>query len=136
MPAEPLSQKEIEDRLRELPGWALEGDRITRRYRFPSHFAAAGLTIHVAQIQEELNHHSDLTLGYNTVSLSVNTHDMRRGGHRERPGTCRACGGDRRGARRGVTERGRRAAWWPRARRGAAPDGAVPPREPGRCAWA
>ncbi|MGW3654844.1 4a-hydroxytetrahydrobiopterin dehydratase [Streptomyces sp. NPDC005151] len=75
MPAEPLSQKEIEDRLRELPGWALEGDRITRRYRFRSHFAAAGLTIHVAQIQEELNHHSDLTLGYNTVSLSVNTHD-------------------------------------------------------------
>ncbi|MFF1832732.1 4a-hydroxytetrahydrobiopterin dehydratase [Streptomyces sp. NPDC058231] len=75
MPAAPLSQKEIEDRLRELPGWALEEDRITRTYRFPSHFAAAALTVHVAQIQDELNHHSDLTLGYNTVSLAVHTHD-------------------------------------------------------------
>ena len=75
MPTEPLSQKEIEDRLSELPGWALEGDRITRTYRLASHFAAAALAVHVAQIQDELNHHSDLTLGYNTVALAVHTHD-------------------------------------------------------------
>lgn len=75
MPAAPLSQEEIQDRLTGLPGWSLEGDRITCTYRFHSHFAALGLTVHVAAIQDELNHHSDLTLGYNTVSLSVNTHD-------------------------------------------------------------
>ncbi|MFG3530385.1 4a-hydroxytetrahydrobiopterin dehydratase [Streptomyces sp. NPDC047917] len=75
MPAAPLSQQEIEDRLGDLPGWTLEGDRITCTYRLHSHFAALGLTAHVAAIQDELNHHSDLTLGYNTVSLSVNTHD-------------------------------------------------------------
>ncbi|MFE6492864.1 4a-hydroxytetrahydrobiopterin dehydratase [Streptomyces sp. NPDC057748] len=75
MPAAPLSQQEIEDRLGDLPGWSLEGDRITCTYRLHSHFAALGLTAHVAAIQDEMNHHSDLTLGYNTVSLSVNTHD-------------------------------------------------------------
>ncbi|MCT2547135.1 MULTISPECIES: 4a-hydroxytetrahydrobiopterin dehydratase [Streptomyces] len=75
MPAAPLSQQEIEDRLGDLPGWSLDGDRITCTYRLHSHFAALGLTAHVAAIQDELNHHSDLTLGYNTVSLSVNTHD-------------------------------------------------------------
>jgi 4a-hydroxytetrahydrobiopterin dehydratase len=75
MPAQPLSQHEVQARLRALPGWELEGDRIARTYRLPSHFAAAGLAVHVAQIQEELNHHSDLTLGYNTVRLSVHTHD-------------------------------------------------------------
>ncbi|MEU0376453.1 MULTISPECIES: 4a-hydroxytetrahydrobiopterin dehydratase [Streptomyces] len=75
MSAEPLSKTETEHRLESLPGWALEGDRITRTYRLPSHFAAAALTVHIAQIQEELNHHSDLTLGYNTVTLSVHTHD-------------------------------------------------------------
>jgi 4a-hydroxytetrahydrobiopterin dehydratase len=74
MPTEPLSQKEIEDRLRELPGWSQEGDRIARTYRLGSHFAATALVVHVAQIQEELNHHSDLLLGYNTVNLTVNTH--------------------------------------------------------------
>ncbi|MFE6930436.1 4a-hydroxytetrahydrobiopterin dehydratase [Streptomyces sp. NPDC057699] len=75
MPTEPLSAADIEAGLRELPGWQLEGDRITRTYRLPNHFAATGLTVHVAQIQEELNHHSDLTLGYNTVALAVNSHD-------------------------------------------------------------
>lgn len=74
MPTEPLSQKEIEDRLRELPGWSLADDRITRTYRLGDHFAATALVVHVAQIQQELNHHSDLTLGYNTVAVSVNTH--------------------------------------------------------------
>ncbi|MFI8157670.1 4a-hydroxytetrahydrobiopterin dehydratase [Streptomyces microflavus] len=75
MSAEPLSRTETEHRREALPGWALEGDRITRTFRLPSHFAAAALTVHIAQIQEELNHHSDLTLGYNTVALSVHTHD-------------------------------------------------------------
>ncbi|WP_394429071.1 4a-hydroxytetrahydrobiopterin dehydratase [Streptomyces sp. SGAir0957] len=75
MPTEPLSQKDIEDRLAELPGWSLDGDRITREYRLPSHFAATGLVVHIAQVQEELDHHSDLTLGYHTVTLAVHTHD-------------------------------------------------------------
>ncbi|MEU9986693.1 4a-hydroxytetrahydrobiopterin dehydratase [Streptomyces sp. NPDC007971] len=74
MAVEPLSQKEIEDRLAELPGWSLEGDRLTRTYRLGSHLAAAAFVVHIAQIQDELDHHSDLTLGYHTVSLSVNTH--------------------------------------------------------------
>lgn len=75
MAPEPLSQKETEDRLRELPGWSLEDGRITRMYRLGTHFAAAALVIHIARIQDELNHHSELTLGYNTVSVAVNTHD-------------------------------------------------------------
>lgn len=74
MPVEPLSQKEVEERLAELPGWSLDGDRITRSYRLGSHFAAAAMVVHIAQVQEELGHHSDLTLGYNSVALSVNTH--------------------------------------------------------------
>ncbi|GEC03318.1 putative pterin-4-alpha-carbinolamine dehydratase [Streptomyces spinoverrucosus] len=76
MPVEPLSQKEIEDRLAELPGWSLDGDRLTRSYRLGSHLAATALVVHIAQVQEELNHHSDLTLGYNTVSLTVTTHSV------------------------------------------------------------
>ncbi|MEI7030302.1 4a-hydroxytetrahydrobiopterin dehydratase [Streptomyces pratensis] len=75
MTAEPLTPTEIERRLGDLPGWALEGSRLTRTFRLPSHFAAAALTVHIAQIQDELNHHSELTLGYDTVALAVHTHD-------------------------------------------------------------
>ncbi|MFE6485786.1 4a-hydroxytetrahydrobiopterin dehydratase [Streptomyces sp. NPDC057757] len=76
MPVEPLSQKEIEEQLAELPGWSLDGDRLARVYELGSHFAAAGLVVHIAQVQDELDHHSDLTLGYHTVSLAVNTHSV------------------------------------------------------------
>ncbi|MHC0432156.1 4a-hydroxytetrahydrobiopterin dehydratase [Streptomyces sp. O3] len=76
MPVEPLSQKDIEDRLTELPGWSLQGDRIARSYHLASHFAATAMVVHIAQVQEELNHHADLTLGYNTVALTVNTHSV------------------------------------------------------------
>ncbi|MFB7501020.1 4a-hydroxytetrahydrobiopterin dehydratase [Streptomyces sp. NPDC056161] len=76
MAVAPLSQQEIEGRLAELPGWALDGDRITRTYRLGSHFAAAAMVVHIARVQEELDHHSDLTLGYHSVSLSVNTHSV------------------------------------------------------------
>ncbi|MFF6788612.1 4a-hydroxytetrahydrobiopterin dehydratase [Streptomyces filamentosus] len=74
MTTQPLSQKEIEDRLRELPGWSVEDGRLVRSYRLPDHFAATALVVHVAQIQQELNHHSDLTLGYDSVGLAVRTH--------------------------------------------------------------
>ncbi|MEU3344980.1 4a-hydroxytetrahydrobiopterin dehydratase [Streptomyces sp. NPDC006700] len=74
MPVAPLSHKEVEDRLAELPGWSVEGGRLTRSFRLGSHFAAVAMVVHIAQVQEELNHHSDLTLGYNTVSLAVHTH--------------------------------------------------------------
>ncbi|MFH8560257.1 4a-hydroxytetrahydrobiopterin dehydratase [Streptomyces sp. NPDC017988] len=74
MTSEPLSQKEIEDRLGELPGWSLDGGKLTRSYRLGSHFAVTGLVVHIARTQDELDHHSDLTLGYHTVTLSVHTH--------------------------------------------------------------
>ncbi|AZM58971.1 MULTISPECIES: 4a-hydroxytetrahydrobiopterin dehydratase [unclassified Streptomyces] len=74
MPVEPLSQKEIEDRLADLPGWSLDEGRLIRSYRLGSHFAAAAMTMHIARVQDELDHHADLTLGYNTVALAVRTH--------------------------------------------------------------
>ncbi|MHC5903275.1 4a-hydroxytetrahydrobiopterin dehydratase [Streptomyces sp. S6] len=75
MSAEPLSQKEIEERLDDLPGWSVESGRLTRTYRLPSHADAAAFVARIARVQDELNHHSELTLGYDTVRLEVSTHD-------------------------------------------------------------
>jgi 4a-hydroxytetrahydrobiopterin dehydratase len=70
----PLSPQELREALAGLPGWTLDGDRLTRSYRLRSHFAATAMVVHIAQVQEELNHHSDLTLGYDTIVLAVHTH--------------------------------------------------------------
>ncbi|NGN67363.1 4a-hydroxytetrahydrobiopterin dehydratase [Streptomyces sp. A7024] len=77
MAVEPLSRDDIEARLADLPGWSVTDDeRLTRTYSFGGHPAAAGMVAHIAQIQEELNHHSDIALGYNKVTVSVNTHSV------------------------------------------------------------
>ncbi|WP_419999208.1 4a-hydroxytetrahydrobiopterin dehydratase [Streptomyces boninensis] len=77
MAVEPLSQDDIEARLADLPGWTVTDDeRLTRTYSFAGHPPAAAMVAHIAQLQEELGHHSDLTLGYNKLTLSVNTHSV------------------------------------------------------------
>lgn len=73
--AEPLSPQEIQDRLAELPGWELSphGAVLARTYHLP-HLRAAIFAVHIAGIQDELDHHSDLVLGYDTLGVSVTTH--------------------------------------------------------------
>jgi 4a-hydroxytetrahydrobiopterin dehydratase len=74
MPVEALSKQEIEKRLNELPQWSHEDDRLVRTYRLPSHPAATAMVVHISQVQEELDHHADITLGHDTVRLAVHTH--------------------------------------------------------------
>lgn len=73
--ADPLSPQEIEARLTALPGWTVSDDGTTlhRTYRLP-HLPAAIFALHIAGIQAELDHHSDLTLGYDTLTLTLTTH--------------------------------------------------------------
>jgi 4a-hydroxytetrahydrobiopterin dehydratase len=73
--AQPLTPEQSEARLVELPGWELGGDAsvLRRSYRLP-HLSAAILAVHIAEIQNELDHHSDLTLGYDTLTLTLTTH--------------------------------------------------------------
>lgn len=76
MAPEPLTPEETEQALAGLPHWSTDGDSISRTYSFEKHLPAAAMVMHVAALQEELDHHSDLTLGYNKVEISVNTHSV------------------------------------------------------------
>ncbi|EGJ73636.1 putative pterin-4-alpha-carbinolamine dehydratase [Streptomyces sp. Tu6071] len=69
--ARPLPAAEIDTALATLPGWSSEDDRLTR---LPNHLAAAALVLHIASVQEDMDHHADLTLGYNTVEVATHTH--------------------------------------------------------------
>ncbi|GAA2411837.1 4a-hydroxytetrahydrobiopterin dehydratase [Streptomyces glaucosporus] len=78
MPPKPLTPEEIDSALAELPGWEWDRERdlLKRSYSFARHLQAAATVIHVAEIQDELDHHADLLLGYNTLWVSVNTHSV------------------------------------------------------------
>ena len=76
MAPEALTPQQTEEALAALPGWTTDGDSIARTYSFAGHVPAAAMVIHVAAVQEELNHHSDMSLGYNKLSVTVNTHSV------------------------------------------------------------
>jgi 4a-hydroxytetrahydrobiopterin dehydratase len=76
MPPEPLTEDQLDEALSELPGWSTDGERIARTYTFAKHLPAAAMVVHVAAIQEELNHHAELALGYNQLAVAVNTHSV------------------------------------------------------------
>ncbi|WP_424642475.1 4a-hydroxytetrahydrobiopterin dehydratase [Embleya sp. AB8] len=58
--------------------WTTDGRRIERTY-WISHVAGAAFVVHIAVIQDDWGHHSDATLGYKSVRVSISSSDL--GGH-------------------------------------------------------
>jgi 4a-hydroxytetrahydrobiopterin dehydratase len=73
--AEALSTEQIEDRIKDLDGWSTDGRKIERSYSVP-HIQGAAFIMHIAAIQDQLGHHSDATLGYKTVRVSISSSDL------------------------------------------------------------
>jgi 4a-hydroxytetrahydrobiopterin dehydratase len=64
--------------LRELaatPGWTRDGDAIRRVWRFSDFKAAMFFVNGVAALAEKANHHPDIAVHYNEVTLRLWSHD-------------------------------------------------------------
>lgn len=68
--------------LARVPGWARAGRAITRTYRFEDFRGALDFVNRVGELAERQNHHPDIDIRYNTVTLNLSTHDT--GGLSER----------------------------------------------------
>ena len=77
-----LAQAEIQERLAKAPGWALAGDAIERTFRFPTFDAAIAFVDKVAAIADAADHHPDILVRYDRVTLTISTHSA--GGLTER----------------------------------------------------
>ena len=75
MPRRRLTEDEIADRLRGVPGWTRDGDAIKREQRFATFMAGIEFVNRVAQAAESLDHHPDIAIEYTKVTLRVTTHD-------------------------------------------------------------
>jgi 4a-hydroxytetrahydrobiopterin dehydratase len=70
-----LSPTEIEDRMKKAPEWTVVGDTISRTFQFKD-FAAAMLFVNkAAQHAEKVQHHPDILIRWNRVTLTLSTHD-------------------------------------------------------------
>ncbi|MBI3334261.1 4a-hydroxytetrahydrobiopterin dehydratase [Candidatus Pacearchaeota archaeon] len=72
---EPLPLARIQARMRELHEWALEGDMIVKDFLFPDFANAIAFVTKVAEIAEGINHHPSILITFNTVRLSLTSHD-------------------------------------------------------------
>ena len=73
---QPAKAERIQALLREQHGWQHLPDQaaIRRSYQFPSFAAAIRFVGFVAQLAEDDDHHPDIDIRYNRVTLTLSTH--------------------------------------------------------------
>ena len=70
-----LSTEQVKQRLGEIPGWALQQDKLTREFSFDTFVSAFGWMTSVALVAESMGHHPEWQNVYNRVSVQLTTHD-------------------------------------------------------------
>ena len=69
-----LNDEEIEERLSGLDGWEREGDAIQRTFELDDFKGSVDFVNRLTPEAEEMNHHPDLEISWNKVTVSVTTH--------------------------------------------------------------
>jgi len=69
-----LNEAEIRVQLRHLAGWSLSGANIERQFTFKSFLPAMDFVNRVARAAEQANHHPDISINYNRVTMALSTH--------------------------------------------------------------
>jgi len=70
-----LTDEEIRQELTSLNGWQRQGTAIQRVFRFPDFKAAMQFVNKVAEAADAANHHPDIDIRYNTVTMGLVSHD-------------------------------------------------------------
>jgi 4a-hydroxytetrahydrobiopterin dehydratase len=70
----PLSDQEIDARLSEHPGWAREGQAITKSFKRADFVGSVNFVDTLVGPAEGMNHHPDLEISWDTVKVSISTH--------------------------------------------------------------
>ena len=70
-----LSPQERESLQSELSDWSLDGEVLRRTFEFEDFVAALGFVMRVGILSEKANHHPDIDVRWNKVSLALSTHD-------------------------------------------------------------
>lgn len=70
-----LTDAEIQQALASLTGWQRAGKAIQRIFEFPDFKAAMNFVNKVADAAEQANHHPDIDIRYNKVTMALISHD-------------------------------------------------------------
>ncbi|PEN05653.1 4a-hydroxytetrahydrobiopterin dehydratase [Longimonas halophila] len=71
----PLSRADIDAALDDMEGWVFEDDTITKAYTCADFQEAVAFIVRIGFHAEELAHHPELFNVYNSVDITLTTHD-------------------------------------------------------------
>lgn len=71
-----LSDDEIGRRLRDLPGWRRDGDSLVREFKLADFQGSVDFLNRITPVAEEMNHHPDVEISWNSVTLRLSTHSQ------------------------------------------------------------
>jgi 4a-hydroxytetrahydrobiopterin dehydratase len=69
-----LSDDEVRQRLGDLDGWERDGDAIKRQFKFDDFQGSVDFVNRLTPAAEEMGHHPDLAISWNTVDCTLSTH--------------------------------------------------------------
>ena len=72
-----LSQTDIEEKLKDLPGWSIVNEKLHKEFQFESFNQAFGFMTRAAMEIEKMNHHPEWFNVYNKIIIELTTHDAR-----------------------------------------------------------
>jgi 4a-hydroxytetrahydrobiopterin dehydratase len=70
-----LSQIDIEEELKNLPGWSVVNEKLHKEFQFESFNQAFGFMTRSAMEIEKMNHHPEWFNVYNKITIELTTHD-------------------------------------------------------------
>jgi 4a-hydroxytetrahydrobiopterin dehydratase len=78
-----LTEQEVQKALQTLPAWNKSGGLIRRQFEFADFKQAMAFVNQVAEAAERANHHPDIVINYNKVTMSLTSHDSGGVTHRD-----------------------------------------------------
>lgn len=74
--ADLIDPSNLDNFAKKVPEWEIDGDNISRTFEFDEFMEAIDFVNSVAEIAEEAQHHPDIDIRFNTVTLVLTTHDL------------------------------------------------------------
>ena len=68
-----LSENEINEALKDLPGWIIIDDKLHKTFTFADFSTLFEFMYQVADVSQKLNHHPNMTSTWNTLTLDYDT---------------------------------------------------------------
>jgi 4a-hydroxytetrahydrobiopterin dehydratase len=70
----PLEDSEVDARLAEHPGWERDGAAIRKSFKRGDFVGSVSFAQSLVEPAEEMNHHPDLEISWDTVTVLLSTH--------------------------------------------------------------